>query len=145
MSNVVQTALKQSGLAEANAARTGVLPPLTLAPNKTYRATGPGNFQREERTDERGELSGLPAPLAGDYTISEGGAEVRHVGASLLSPAETSLAGVDQISFADELTVAAASAAPKSDRSLWWALACAGFVVLLGEWWWFQRRASVMA
>lgn len=67
----------------------------------------------------------------------------RHIGASLLSPAETSLAAVTQIEFADQLTVAATTAVPKADRSLWWLLACAGFVVLLVEWWWFQRRPGV--
>ena len=117
VSNVVQAALKQSGLAEAAAARTGVLHPLTLAP-------------------------GIPAPRAGDYTLTDG-TTTRRVGASLLSPAETSLAAVTQIEFADQLTVAATTAVPKADRSLWWLLACAGFVVLLVEWWWFQRRPGV--
>jgi hypothetical protein len=139
VSNIVQAALKQSGLAEAEALRTGVLPALTFAPDKMYRASGPGHFQRDERTDERGQLTGLASPLAGDYTISDGRTILRHVGASLLSPTETSLAGVDRIEFADALSVAAASTVPKTDRSLWWALACAGFVVLLVEWWWFQR------
>jgi hypothetical protein len=144
VSNVVQAALQQSGLAEANANRTGVLPPLTLAPATSYRLAGPANFLREERSDDRGQLTGLAAPRAGDYTLSAAGTEVRHLGASLLSPAETSLAGVHQIEFADALTVAAASTVPKADRSLWWGLACTGFVVLLVEWWWFQRGAFGM-
>jgi hypothetical protein len=143
VSNVVQAAMKQSGLAEANAARTGVLPALTLPPDRAYRIEGPGKFSREERTDAQGRLNGVPAPQAGDYTISEGGKVVRHAGASLLSVSETSLAGVSQIEFADKLTVAAASGVSKSDRSLWWMLACAGFVVLLVEWWWFQHRPGV--
>ncbi len=143
VSNVVQAALKQSGLAEADAARTGVLPPLTLAPGRAVHITGPGRFARDERTDERGQLTGIPAPRAGDYVISDGTAPPRHIGASLLSPAETSLAAVTQIEFADQLTVAASTAVPKADRSLWWVLACAGFVVLLVEWWWFQRRPGV--
>ena len=143
VSNVVQAALKQSGLAEAAAARTGVLPPLTLAPNRAVHITGPGGFARDERTDDRGQLTGIPAPRAGDYTITDGTAAPRHIGASLLSPAETSLATVTQIEFADQLTVAATTAVPKADRSLWWLLACAGFVVLLVEWWWFQRRPGV--
>ncbi|MBC8011403.1 MAG: VWA domain-containing protein [Burkholderiales bacterium] len=140
VSNVVQAALKQSGLAEAAAARTGVLPPLTLAPNRAVHITGPDRFARDERTDDRGQLTGIPAPRAGDYTITDGTAAPRHIGASLLSPAETSLAAVTQIEFADQLTVAATTAVPKADRSLWWLLACTGFVVLLVEWWWFQRR-----
>jgi hypothetical protein len=145
VSNVVQAALQQSGLAEANAARTGVLPPITLAPTQAYRITGPANLQREERTDDRGQLTGLAAPLAGDYTVAQGAEEVRHIGASLLSTSETSLAGVERIEFADALSVAAATAPPKADRSLWWVLACAGFVVLLAEWWLFQRRPRLAA
>ena len=140
VSNVVQTAMKQSGLAEANAARTGVLPTLATAASVEHRIEGPAGFRRVERSDEQGQLSGIPAPRAGEYTISAAGGPPQQVGASLLSLAETSLAGVSQIEFADKLTVAAASSAPKSDRSLWWLLACAGFVVLLLEWWWFQRR-----
>jgi hypothetical protein len=143
VSNVVQAALKQSGLAEAAAARTGVLPPLTLAPGRTVHITGPGGFARDERTDDRGQLTGIPAPRAGDYTITDGTAPPRHLGASLLSPAETSLATVTQIEFADQLTVTATTAVPKADRSLWWLLACIGFAVLLVEWWWFQRRPRV--
>ena len=144
VSNVVQAALKQSGLAETAAARTGVLPPLTLAPGRAVHITGPGGFARDERTDDRGQLTGIPAPRAGDYTITAGTAPLRRIGASLLSPAETSLATVTQIEFADQLTVAAATAVPKADRSLWWVLACVGFVVLLVEWWWFQRRPGVV-
>jgi hypothetical protein len=143
VSNVVQAALKQSGLAEAAAARTGVLPPLTLAPGRTVHITGPGGFARDERTDDRGQLTGIPAPRAGDYTLTDGTSAPRHLGASLLSPAETSLATVTQIEFADQLTVTATTAVPKADRSLWWLLACIGFAVLLVEWWWFQRRPRV--
>ncbi len=65
-------------------------------------------------------------------------------GLSLLSLSETSLAAVDQLQFNDQLTVAAAAAPAKSDRTLWWAIALAAFVVLLAEWWWFQRPARVV-
>jgi hypothetical protein len=140
VSNVVQAAMKQSGIAEAAAARTGVLPAITLAPDRDCRIEGPRGLVRSGRTDDRGQLSGVPAPRVGEYTISDDGAAPVHIGASLLSPPETSLAGVSQIEFADKLTVAAATTVAKSDRSLWWPLACAAFALLLIEWWWFQRR-----
>ena len=101
-------------------------------------AQGPRGPLIVERIDGRGQLTGIPAPLAGDYTITDGTAPPRH-----LSPAETSLAAVTQIEFADQLTVAASTTVPKADRSLWWVLACTGFVVLLVEWWWFQRRPGI--
>ena len=43
-SNLVQLAMQQTGLAEANAARTGVLPPVTLSPDQAYRVEGPGGL-----------------------------------------------------------------------------------------------------
>ncbi|MDQ3621708.1 MAG: BatA and WFA domain-containing protein, partial [Verrucomicrobiota bacterium] len=65
-SNLVQLAMQQSGLSEAQAARTGVLPPVTLSPNGTYRIEGPNNLRREQGADDRGQLTGLPAPRAGE-------------------------------------------------------------------------------
>ena len=108
-----------------------------------YRIDGPGGFSREERADERGQLTGIPAPLAGEYVISDGSAPSSASARACSRPPETSLAAVEQIEFNDQLTVAARTTAAKSDRSLWWALACAGFVVLLVEWWWFQRKPGV--
>ena len=139
VSNLVQTALQQAGLSEALAARTGVLPALNLAPDRAYRVDGPGGFHRTETSDASGQLTGIPALRAGDYVVSGEGTAPIHVGASLLSPSETSLAAVDQIEFDDRLTVSASASAPKSDLPLWRFLAGLGFVVLLIEWWFFQR------
>ncbi len=58
--------------------------------------------------------------------------------ASLLSPAETSLAAVEQIQFNDRLSVTAAAAPARTDRPLWWPLALCAFALLLIEWWLFQ-------
>jgi hypothetical protein len=142
VSNIVQAALKQSGLAEANAARTGVLPPLAVTPSRSYHITGPAGFSRDESSDASGQLTGIPAAVVGDYTITDGTMN-RRVGASLLSPAETSLAAAEQIEFADKLSVAATTTAPKTDRSFWWLLAAVGFAILLLEWWWFQRKPGM--
>jgi len=62
--------------------------------------------------------------------------------AALLSPAETSLAAVDQIEFAEQLKVTATSTTPRIDRSLWWPLACVALAFLALEWWWFNRRPA---
>ena len=102
--------------------------------------SGPSHFTRTERADDRGNVSGIPAPRVGEYTLTAAGT-ARTVGASLLSTTETALAAVNEVEFGDRISVATASTATKSDRSLWWTLALAGFVVLLIEWWWFQRRA----
>ena len=140
VSNLVQTTLQRAGLAEAAAARTGVLPALALQPGANYRIDGPGGLHRTESADDRGQLTGVPAARVGEYTVAGPDAADRRVGASLLSPSETSLAAVEQIEFNDRLTVKAATAATKTDRPLWWPLTATGLVLLLVEWWWFQRR-----
>jgi hypothetical protein len=140
VSNLVNAALRQAQLGEVEAAACGVLPALTLAPNRSYRIDGPGGFVRSEQSDERGQLAGVPAPKAGEYSISEGSTVAARVGASVLSASESSLAVVEQIEFNDRLKVVAASAPVASDRPLWWPLTLAGFVVLLVEWWFFNRR-----
>ena len=61
------------------------------------------------------------------------------LGASLLTVTETSLATVDQLQFR-ELAVGAAGEMLKTDHPLWPELAVAGFLLLLIEWWYFQRR-----
>ncbi len=140
ISNLVGAALRQAHLGEVDAAATGVLPPLALDANRSYRINGPSGFSREAASDERGQLAGVPAAKAGEYAISGGSGVAARVGASVLSMSESSLAGVEQIEFNDRLKVSAASAPVSSDRALWWPLACAGFGVLLVEWWFFNRR-----
>lgn len=140
VSNLVQAALRRAQLSEVNAAATGVLPPIPLAPGQSARIEGPGKFSRTENTGSDGRLSGVPAPKVGQYMINDGAATVR-VGASLLSAMETSLAGVDQIEFAEQLKVSAGTTSPRVDRSLWWSVALAALGMLVVEWWWFNRRA----
>jgi hypothetical protein len=116
-----------------------VLAAVGLPPDASCSIEGPGNFRHTGNADDQGRLTGIPAPRAGEYTITASGTPPQRVGASLLSPAETSLAVVDQLQFSDQLTVTAATAPVKSDRSLWWGVALAAFLALLVEWWWFQR------
>ncbi len=140
VTNLVQAAMKGSRLAEANAVRTGALPPLRLEPNRTYEITGPDGAHRSEASDGQGILSGIPALRAGEYKVSEGGSVRARLGASLLSPAETTLKSADQIQFNEQLAVAASNVALKTDRALWYPLACVAFGLLLVEWWFYQRK-----
>ncbi len=143
VSNLVQAALRESHLGEVDAVSTGVLPALTLDANRAYRIDGPEGLRREERSDERGLLAGVPALRAGEYAIEEGGATLTRIGASVLSSSESSLVAVEQIEFNDRLKVVAASVPLSVERALWWPLAFAGFAVLLVEWWFYQRRPAV--
>jgi Ca-activated chloride channel homolog len=140
VSNLVQAALRRAQLSEVNAVATGVLPPIQMAAGQSVRIEGPARFSRTDTTGSDGKLSGVPAPKVGEYVINDGAATVR-VGASLLSPNETSLAGVDQIEFAEQLKVSAGTTTPRVDRSLWWKVALAALGMLVVEWWWFNRRA----
>lgn len=145
ISNLVQASWRQAGLSEAGALATGVLPAFAVTADRTYHLDGPGRQHRDIRSDSVGRLSGLPAPLAGSYTLTGDDGTTQHLGASLLSNAETTLLTVDRIEFNDQLSVKVADTATKSDRSLWWSLALAGFLLLLVEWWWFQRRSTSLA
>ena len=63
------------------------------------------------------------------------------IGASVLDAGESSLAGADEIVPRDEeLRVGASTATIASDRPLWPTLAWIAFVILLVEWWYFQRK-----
>ncbi len=138
VANLVRVAMQQAGIAEAHAVRTGVLGGIRVPPGASCEVTSPAGDQREETGGADGVLSGIPAPQAGVYTVS-GGGQTRKVGASLLSSGETRLAGVEKLQFAEDLSVSAAAGELKTDRPLWPLLALVGFVVLLGEWWYYQR------
>jgi hypothetical protein len=140
VANVIQSALEQAGLAEVDANRTGVLPPLALAPRHRYDVQAPQQKLEPVTADERGTVSGVRASWTGYYSFLENGARQRQVGASLLSPTETGLAGVEQIQFNERLQVAAAVTPVKSDRLLWPSLLLCGLGVLMVEWWFFQRK-----
>ncbi|HUT37281.1 MAG TPA: BatA and WFA domain-containing protein [Planctomycetota bacterium] len=145
VSNLVQAAMDQAGLAKAQGARTGVLPPIALKPERGYVVEGPDGDTREEKSDKQGLLGGIPAPRVGSYRVAEGGTEAARIGASLLSPTETQLAGVEAIEFNEKLTVAASAEPRRADKPFWWTLALVAFGVLLGEWWLFQRRPGGFA
>jgi len=66
-------------------------------------------------------------------------AEARGTG-GVLSPSETSLASVDKIEFNERLSVKAETTKVKTDRALWSQLTFTALMVLLVEWWYFQRK-----
>jgi hypothetical protein len=139
VSNAVQIAMQQAGLSEIRGQQTGSLPPRNLKPDTLYEVKVPDGSVAEVRTSSDGVLSGAAAPVIGRYTIREGSQEVASIGVSLLTVAETSLTAIDQLQFR-ELAVAASGSLLKSDRPLWPLLAGIGFVLLLVEWWYFQRN-----
>ena len=139
VANLAQHAQVLAGLSEAAAVTTGVLPAQTFTAGANVTVSGPSRFSRTGHADERGAVAGIPAAQIGEYTFTAGGA-ARTIGASLLSTSETSLATVSEMEFGDRISVATATSTPRTDHSLWWPLALAGFIVLLVEWWWFQRR-----
>jgi Ca-activated chloride channel family protein len=140
VSNLVRLAMAQAGLAEAQAERTGVLPRLALTPAARYEVTGPDGDGRVVETDSLGVLAGVPAPRVGLYTVSSGGEAEARVGASLLSPLETTLVSAETVQFDEDLSVVASSDRRLADQALWPIALMLAFVTLLGEWWYFHRR-----
>jgi len=140
VSNLVQVAMEQAGLSEVHGVRTGVLPELSVRPNRVYRIEGPDGGTRSERSDEAGLLSGVPAPRVGRYKAWRGGRVAASVGVGLLCEGETGLESVEKIQFKEDLSVAASAGGARMDRALWRIFAMVGLCVLLGEWWYFQRK-----
>jgi hypothetical protein len=140
VSNLVQMVMRESGLAETEAAHAGVLRAEGLPPNSQCAIRGPDRCQYTAQADAQGRLTGVPAPRAGEYSIAPSGSTPRSIGLSLISASETSLNPVNELQFNDQLAVAP-SVPAKSDRSLWWAIAFTALAMLLVEWWWFQRPA----
>jgi hypothetical protein len=144
VSNAVLIAMQKAGLSEVRGEQTGVLPPRNLKPDTIYRIEAPDGSVSEVRSSGDGVLAGVAAPAIGRYTIRDGGTTVASIGASLLTYSETSLATVDQLQFR-ELSVGAAGEMLRTDHPLWPDLAAIGFLLLLVEWWYFQRKPGGMA
>lgn len=136
--NSLELAAQAAGLSEIRGQPAGLLAPRLLKPETSYRITGPDGESVTAKTKADGQLSGVAAPLLGQYVISEDGREAARVGVSLLSAPESSLAAVERLQF-KELAVGVSSTMLKSDHPLWPYLAGLGFALLLAEWWFFQR------
>jgi Ca-activated chloride channel homolog len=113
---------------------------LTLAPDGHYEVESPDHTIESVIADDHGVVSGIVAPQTGVYSISQNGATPLRVGASLLSPRETIMSGVDQIQFNEQLQVAAAGETLKADWPLWPILVLVALAILLVEWWFFQKK-----
>ena len=139
VSNVVEIAMRQAGLAEVRGDRTGLLPELSVQPETDYRVIGPGKLTDDVRSDERGVLTGAAAPRVGFYQVKQGSEEKAYIGISLLDEGETELQSVETIQF-NESAVSAAQQQIKIDHSLWSWLAFIALIVCIVEWWFYQRR-----
>ncbi len=142
VSNIAAIAMQQSGIAEARAEPTGVLPALSLPPNTACTIRGPDSDVQDLVSDQHGVLTGAAAPLAGYYSIKAAGQSQLRIGASLLDATETRLTTTDEIMFREALSVTAATESVKSEKPLWASLGFLAFLVLLGEWWYYQRRSG---
>lgn len=142
VSNLVNLALLQAGLGDAQGAQTGVLPAIQMAPGRVCAVAGPGGLRREVKSDEEGRLAGVSATRSGEYEISGGIGVARRLGVSVLSVRETGLGAVEEIEFGDRLKVSTAGVTGESERALWWPLTLAGLALLVVEWWCFQRRPT---
>ena len=67
------------------------------------------------------------------------GSEKAPVGVSLLQPSETLLQSTQRLTLI-EGAVAATTAPPETNRSLWWVFALLALGFLLIEWWFWQRK-----
>lgn len=141
VNNLLNEALRLASLGEIQAVKTGVLPPWKLSPNETYRITDPEGRHEERQSNDEGLLVGIPAVRIGEYEIRSGGNLLDRIGVGLLSASETSLFAVDRIQF-NELSVGAEEKKLQVDKPLWPKLAFAAFLLLLFEWWYFQKRPA---
>ncbi len=138
MTNLINIARVQAGLADSYAVATGILPELQMKPDTGYDIKTPDGKKFTEKTGVGGKLTGIPALKAGDYVVSEGGTVKAEIHASLLNRRETMLTGIDKIEFG-ELSVSAEKKAVKSPQPLWKWLAIFAFIMLLFEWWFFNK------
>lgn len=141
VANAIQSAIDRAALSDVRAVQTGVLPPLNrgYTPETAYTVVGPQESYSQLVSSNEGWLTGVAVPYVGKYEIRNSGGVVEEVTAALLSSSESSLKSEERIQFR-ELKVSAASSLLQNDWPLWWWFATAGFVLLLGEWWLYQRR-----
>lgn len=137
--NAVSSSLKQAALSEVSAAPTGVLPALQLDAGQDYQVEAPDGSLTAVRSGMTGLLTGIGASEVGQYRVRDGNDVVSIVGTGLLSLSETSLSAVEELRFAEVQVNTDATIRLEADRSLWWGLALGAFVVMLVEWWYFQR------
>ncbi|WP_339682336.1 VWA domain-containing protein [Gimesia maris] len=141
VSNLIQLTLQEAGISETQAAATPILPPLELQPDTQYEILTPAGNELRAESDQNGWISGVAALHTGQYTVNGAGAKNIKISVSLLNPLETSLVSEDEIQFS-EVPVTATQTQVDSDKPLWGEFAFIAFLLLLGEWWYFQKRPA---
>lgn len=141
VSNLIQLTLQEAGIAEVKASATPVLPAVEYQPNEKYQIQTPAGKKITTESNKHGMVTGVAALHVGNYFISGEGANSDKISVSLLNPLETSLVSLDEIQFS-EVPVTASKSQIDSDKPLWSEFALIAFVLLLGEWWYFQRRPA---
>ncbi|MCB1096544.1 MAG: BatA and WFA domain-containing protein [Verrucomicrobiae bacterium] len=145
ITNLVNETLLSTGLAETKANPTGVLPAIRFAPATKVTVTGPDGTDQVATANDQGQLTGIVADKAGRYDIRPAGQSEIAIGASLLSPGESTLSSVEQIEFNEAAVAANRDESRNSDKPLWRHLAIAALALLVVEWWYFQRRPYSLA
>ncbi|MCH2205966.1 MAG: BatA and WFA domain-containing protein [Lentisphaerales bacterium] len=140
LTNLINESLRNAGLAEKEATKTGYLHEVAAQKEKTYTLRLPSGKQIEIKPDSSGIIGGTSAPISGAYEFSLHQQTVRTIYASLLSPLESSLTSLNSIQF-NETSVTASDAETLTDKPLWRYLAAIAFGLLLLEWWFYQKRA----
>ena len=131
--------MRQSDLADVKAASTGLLPPVKLDRETEYRVTNPKGEHVTTRSDADGWITGVSARSVGPYELRAGGKLARELGVSLINPVETSLAGVEKL-VTKEASVSATETKLDQDKPIWSSMALIALIVLLVEWWYFQKK-----
>lgn len=139
VTNLLDIASRLAGLNEAAGMPTGVLPAITLEPERAYVVQSPSGERITMTSGLDGTLAGIPADEVGRYDVLDGTQVVRRFGTGLFSPQETSLAVAENLKF-PEVSVKTADSLIPTDQPLWIWLAAAGLVFLVLEWWYFQRK-----
>jgi hypothetical protein len=139
VANAAQIALERAALSEARSWPTGVLPLQKVTPETEFTIEEPTGRRETLHSSADGVLSGAAAVDVGRYVIREGSEPVAALGVSLLAPSETALATVEKLQF-PETSVTTATELVQTDRPLWGWFAWGALALLLGEWWYFQKR-----
>ena len=137
--NLVNLSLRQAELADVKAASTGLLPAVKLSRDSEYLVTNPLGEHVTTKSDADGWVSGISARAVGPYEIRTGGKLVRELGVSLINPTETSLVGVEKL-VTKEASVTATEKHLDQDKPIWSSMASIALLVLLFEWWYFQKK-----
>lgn len=141
IANAAELARNRASLSEARSWPTGILPPQHLSPDTEYLLAAPDGRHDPAKSNAEGIVAGLTADQAGRYVLQQGNKTVATWGVSLLAADETGLKIVEKLLF-PETSVSTAPEMIQSDRPLWGWFALAGLALLLGEWWYFQRRPT---